>query len=210
MATFGELKTQVSGRLLDPNSVAVSSSDVAASINQSIKYWKVHEFDFNKFKDSVTLTLQDGTIPLTGDFLAPVDAEGAFNIEYSSQRYNLVKVSEDQYNAKWRGNGYGIPQIFARIGQSYEVFPLPDRAYTLNRHFLKDYTDLSDSSDTNDFTINADRLIMLWSVANLIAEFRQDEKMETYFRNAARDEAENLGVLTDKLETTGRLETENL
>lgn len=206
MATFADLQTKVSSRLLDPNGQAVSSADVAAAINDSISYWKYRAFWFNTVYDSGTMTLQDGTIPLPSDFLCPATDDGAFQIEYSEQRFILCKLNSEQYNAKYRGNGYGRPQFYARIGQSYEVYPLPDRAYTIKRSYLKDYAALSNGTDTNDFTTNAGRLIVLWSVANLIAELRQDEKMESYFRNAAEDQYRQLTVMTDKSDGTGSLE----
>ena len=205
MATFGEMQTSVSKRLLDPENVAVSSSDVADSINSSIKYWKFRRFWFNEVNDNVTLTIENGTLPVTGDFLVSTMKDDGFNVEYSDQRYPLKKISQSEYDGAWLGNGFGIPKYYARIGTTYQVYPLPDRAYTVNRHYIKDYGDLTDTAETNDFTINADRLIELWTLANMSAEFRQDTVMETYYRAAADDEYRNLRVMTDKSNSTGRL-----
>lgn len=85
------------------------------------------------------------------------------------------------------------------------VYPLPDRAYTVNVHYLKEYEPLVADSDTNDFTEKANRLILLWATANLTAEFRQDDKMETYFRGAAEDEYRQLRVMNDKMNGSGKL-----
>jgi hypothetical protein len=205
MATFADIKTRVSGRLLDPNNTAVSSADVAASINDTIRYWKSTEFWFNSKYADVTLTIEDGTIPLPDDFYCPATKNGGFQIEYSNQRYNLSKIEPTQYSAAWQDNGYGIPQSYARLGQSYEVLPLPDRAYTLKCLYLKEYADLVNDADTNDFTNNASRLITLWTCANLIAELRQDEKMESYFRQACMDELRQLQQMTGNLNSTGTL-----
>lgn len=205
MATFGEIQTAVSKRLLDPNNVSVSLSDVADSINNAIRYWKFRRFWFNEVDDSVTLTIEDGTLPVTGDFLVSTMKDDGFNIEYSDQRYPLKKISTSRYDSRWLGNGFGLPKFYARMGTTYEVYPLPDRAYTVNRHYIKDYSDLVNAGDTNDFTINADRLITLWTLANMSAEFKQDDKMEAYYDGAARDEYRQLGVMTSKTNGTGRL-----
>lgn len=205
MATFGEIQTQVSKRLLDPNNVAISSSDVAASINDAIRYWKFRRFWFNEVFDSVTLTENVGTVPMTGSILVPSTDNGGFVIEYSDMRYPLRKVLQQEYDTVWLENGYGLPYLYARVGRDYEVYPLPDRAYTLKRHYLKEYTDLSIPNDTNDFTDYASRLIMLWAAANLSGELRQDEKMEEYFRNAANDEYRQLQVMTDKSNGSGKV-----
>ena len=206
MATFGELQTSVSARILDASQTAVSSSSVAASINNSIRYWKYKRFWFNQVSDTSTMTLEDATIPLPSDFLVPTKDNGAFVIEYSDMRYPLCKISDNEYNGLFLDNGYGLPSAYARIGQSYEVYPIPDRAYTIRREYLKDYAVLSSSSDTNDFTNYADRLLMLWSCADLSAEFRRDLEMENYFRNAARDEYNLLQMMTQKSNGTGSLE----
>lgn len=205
MATFGELQTSVSKRLLDASNTAVSSSDVATAINSAIDYWKTTRFYFNVVEDTVSLTAQDGTIPVTGSVLGPSKQDGAFVVEYSNMRYPLQKISENTYNAWFLENGYGIPRFYARVGQSYEMYPLPDSAYILRRSYYKDYTDLVNSSDTNDFTDYADRLIMFWACAELIGGLRQDDKMEGYFTNKAMDEKNRLLGFTNKLNSSGRL-----
>jgi hypothetical protein len=103
-------------------------------------------------------------------------------------------------------NGYGLPKVYARIGQSYEVYPLPDLAYTCRREYLKEYAALVNSSDTNDFTNLADRLIVLWTCADLVFEIRRDPDAETYFRTAAKDEFSLLQMMTQQSNGTGKLE----
>lgn len=205
MATFAEIQSSVSKRLLDPDNTAVSSADVAASINSAISYWKFRRFWFNEVRDSATMTQSIGTIPLPDNFLVPVSDDDGFAIEYSNMRYPLRKISQQDYDSIYLNNGYGLPRSYARIGQNYEVFWLPDQNYTISRHYLKDYEPLVADGDTNDFTTYADRLIMLWALANLSGELRQDDKMEAYYRAASKDEYTNLNIMTGKSNGTGRL-----
>jgi hypothetical protein len=206
MATFAEIQTAVSKRLLDANNTAVSVADVAAAVNSAIKYWKFRRFWFNEVNDSATMTIQDGTIPLPSDFLVPAYDDGAFRIEYSESRYSLTKLSTKEYNDIYAANGFGLPRFYAPFNPSqYEVYPLPDRDYTITRAYLKDYAPLVNGTDTNDFTIYADRLITLWAAGNLSGELRQDDKMESYFRNAAMDEFRQLTLLSDKISSSGSL-----
>ncbi len=207
MATFGALQTAVSKRLLDAQNVSVSQQDVATSLNDAIAYWKYKRFWFNETVSSQTLTAQDGTIPLPADFLIPAYEDASFIIDYSQQRYPLEKVLSSVYDGRYMDNGYGLPRCYSRVGDSYEVYPLPDQAYTIIVRYLKDYSaiEYSNYNATNDWTDNADRLILLWSCANLIGEIRQDEKMESYFRNAAENEFRNLSAVTNKLNSSGKL-----
>jgi hypothetical protein len=206
MSTFGEMQSYVSKRLLDPNNISVSSSDVAQAINDAISYWKFRRFWFNEVSDTATMTAQDPSFPYPSDFLVPATKDDGFNIHYSAMRYPLAKITQQQYDGLFLTNGYGIPRWYARIGnEEYKCYPIPDQAYTVGRHYLKDYDALVNTSDTNDFTENADRLINLWALANLSAELRQDDKMEAYYRQAANDEYRNLRVMTNKANGTGKL-----
>lgn len=209
MSTFGEIQTKVSARLLDANNTAVSTSDVDAAINDSINYWKYRRFGFNSEVDYAAMTAQNAVIPLPSDFLVPFTDDDGFAIEYGQVRYPLVKLTTQQYDALYVANGYGLPRWYARIGDNYEVYPMPDQNYQVRRNYLKNYTPLTSAGQTNDFTDNASRLLVLWTCANLIAEFRQDEKMEAYFRSGANDEYKNLRVLSDKENGTGKLSLES-
>lgn len=209
MATFAQMKTYISARLIDVNNQSVSLASIGDAINDSISYWKTTRFWFNEEFATGTMTLQDGTIPLPNDFLIPVDDLDGFLIEYSDTRYPLAKLSASQYDGTYLSNGFGLPRYYARVGQDYEVYPLPDRAYTVKSHYLKDYPTLVNDSDTNDFTIEASRLINLWTLADLMAELRQDDKMETYYRSAATDQAQNLLMRTTKSNATGTLSNDS-
>lgn len=206
MATLADIQTQVSARLLDPNNTAVSLASVTSAINDAVNYWKNNRFFFNERHDTATLTAQDPSFPYPTDFLVPATQDDGFYIEYSGIRYPLSKVSQPYYDARFLSTGFGIPKIYAKIANdNYQCYPIPDRNYTVGRHYLKDYVDLSAGTDTNDFTVKASRLIMLWATANLTAELRQDDKMEAYYRAAAEDEVLNLRNLTDKENASGRL-----
>ncbi len=205
MATFQELQQRVSARLLDPSNIAVALSVVQQSINDAVDYWKFKRFWFNTERDTATMTIQDGTIPLPDDFLVPFTDDSGFEIEYSNMRYPLKKISQTMYDGMWLGNGYGLPQYYANMAGEYEVYPLPDRAYTVRRNYLKDYDALSANADTNDFTTNAPRLIEYWALANLHRDIRQDEKMSDAFFNSAQDEYKNLQTMTTKSNATGGL-----
>lgn len=206
MATFADIRNQVSKRLLDPNAIAVSSADVGQAINSSVSYWSFRRFWFNEVSDSATLTAQSGSFPYPSDFLVPATKDDGFNIEYSSMRYPLVKITQQEYDAMYLSNGYGIPRWYARMGDDqYQCYPLPDQNYTVNRHYLKNYVPLVNDGDENDFTTYAARLLVLWTCADLNAELRQDDKMEAYFRARAGDEYKNLRVMSNKSNSTDRL-----
>ena len=207
MATFGELQTSVSKRLLDANNTAVSSSDVATALNDSIAYWKFRRFFFNEETYDDTLTAQDSFIPLPDDFLLPAFDDGAFVINYSAMKYPLGKISSQEFNNVYLTNGFGLPLSYARVGSDYRCYYIPDRDYDFTGYYLKDYVDIAQENynATNDFTDFAPRLLVLWACSILIAELRQDEKMEAYYTSRAQNEYRNLLVMTNKSNASGRL-----
>lgn len=195
----------MSKRLLDPDNTAVSLPDVASAINDAVRYWKYKRLWFNEGYSSTVAVLHDPIIPLPSDFLVPSTDNDGFNIQYSAMRYPLKKITQSQYDSIYLTNGFGLPRMYARVGSDYVMYPKPDRTYDVNCHYLKNYAPLVNAGDTNDFTDNADRLLTLWACANLIAEFRQDEKMETYFRKASMDEYNELQLMTRKSNASGTL-----
>lgn len=205
MATFGEMQTYVSARLLDPNNTAVPSSSVASALNDALRYWRIRRFWFNTASQDLTLTQGDPLIPLPDDFLVELPMNDGFVIAYGSMRWPLIKKNPREYDDVYLTDGLGLPEIYTVKAGDYFCYFIPDQNYTIRVYYLKQYEDMENSNDTNDFTENAERLLELWALANLSAELRQDDKMESYYRAAAQDEYKNLGVFNAKVNSPGHL-----
>lgn len=207
MATFGELQTSVSKRLLDANNTAVSSSDVATALNDAIAYWKFRRFWFNEAEYTSNLTANDDLIPLATDFLLPAYDDNSFFIDYSAMRYVLKKRKSMQFDSQYLSNAFGLPYSYSNLSGAWRCYYIPDQGYSITSRYLKDYAEIEQTNyqATNDFITNAPRLILLWACANLVAELRQDEKMEQYYRAASENEYNQLQVRTAKTNSSGRL-----
>lgn len=205
MATFAQMKQWVSKRLQDPNNTAVSSADVGDLINQSVDFWKNTRFYFNEVVDSAFLTEGDNSIPLPDNWLCP-SIDPAFVIVYSGIRYPLAKVSETSYDASYLSNGTGQPFWFARQAtDQYVCYPIPDQDYELRRYYIKDYDDLSNDSDTSDWTTDARNLIQYTAAAYGSRDLRQDIEMYQSLWDQAQMELKSLLQTTRKDNATGRL-----
>jgi len=202
---LGEIQSYISARLIDPNNQSVSLATITQAVNQSIEYYKITRFWFNEVRDSATLTAGNAVIPLPDNFLFPFSDDDGFAIFYSDTRYPLVKITAQQYDGYFLSNGTGLPRFYARLGNEYHTWWVPDQNYTIQRHYIKDYDALSATSDTNDFTDHASRMICMWTLANLSAELRQDDKMEAYYRSAADAEFVRLCQRGNKSNGTGKL-----
>lgn len=203
MATLAVMRQWVSKRLQDPNNTAVSAADVDGLINEALNYWKNVRFYFNEITDTTTLTQNDAAVPIPTDWLCP-SIDDCFVVEYSGIRYPLRKISESMYNAFYLSNGVGQPWYFTRQANSeYQVYPIPDRDYTLRRFYLKNYDDFSGDSDTNDFSTYATNLLQYTAAAYGSRDFRQDVTMYNAFWAQALIEEENLLATTRKSNATG-------
>lgn len=210
MATFSELKTAVSKRLLDVNNTVVSEADVGDTINASIKYWKGRHFWFNEFSEVKTLTVDDPEIPLPSSvtMFRPF-REGGLVLEDSDERFDITAVRPQDYD--WENlEQSGRPYIRTYRNKKWYCYDYPKEAYSVTWYGVKDYSALSSGSDENDFTTYADRLIMFDALSRLHIEFRQDREMGSLFAAGAQDEYDNLKKTTEDLTGTGVLAVETI
>ena len=203
MATFAQMKTWVSKRLQDPNNTSVSSADVGDMLNQALRFWSNTRFTFNEKTDTAILTEGNPSITLPAEWFLP-SIDDAFVIEYSGIRYPLRKINVTMYNAFYLSNGVGQPWYFTReANEEYQVYPIPDRDYTIRRFYLKKYADFSADADENDFSINAPELLQYSAAAYGSRDFRQDKEMYDSFWSQAELEKKNLLVNAQKANATG-------
>jgi len=209
---FSDIITAVSKRLIDPSNTAVDVSDVKEAINEAVRYWKIRRFWFNEVADTATLTRQDPNFPFpTASCLLPAFGTDGFYVIYSNLRYPLRKIANQEFDNIFLSNGYGIPRWYARIGDvGYQCYPIPDKDYTLGRHYLKEYADLVNDSDENDFTTNAARLLTLRALSTLSMELRQDATMAAYYSDKEHAEYQNLLLRTTKQNASGSLSIASL
>lgn len=212
-ATFGVLQTRVSARVIDPSNVSISASNVAQAINDAVAFWKTRKFYFNQRTVDLTLDTSaalDGSATSDPFVLqygntnslypnAPVlpqnflyeDEENGFTIPYNNLTYLIKKQPPAIYdNANIRG--VGLPYIYCFRNGNYEIYFLPQIAYTLRVNYICDYVDLVNSSDTNDFTTYADKLIEYDAISRLLADLRLDDERAERFAARAQTEYTNL------------------
>ena len=199
------MKTKVSKLIHDPSYTAISEEDVGAAINDALRYWKNKRFWFNEAVDtSVTFTASTAAIgDMPSDILYPLE-RGGIVLDYQNMRYELQKIRPEEYDAM-NNETEGRPLYYTYRTAAYEVYPYPDQAYTGVVRYIQDYSDLSAASDTNDFTTNAEALLVYDAASRLQAERNQDEKMEAYFTARAKNEYNILLSRTNKQNSTGSI-----
>lgn len=191
-------------RLQDASFRSISSSNVDDVINQALKYYKFRRFWFNDTEVDITLTVSDRVVPDIPDDLLQELPEGGLSIFYGNIYYPLEKRSSQLFDND-DVSATGLPYMYTYRNQGYEVYFLPNIAYTLKLRYLKDYDDLASDGDTNDFLTHADMMIYYNALSRIYGEFKQDAKMEAYYTSRASDEEINVSRRTSALAGTGTL-----
>jgi hypothetical protein len=208
MATLGELQTSIAARVLDVNNTAVSLAQITSALNDAIRTWKLERYWFNTKTDNVTLTTDSAVLTPPSDFLIELPKSG-FTIDYGNTKWPLMKISPLEYSES-DNQSNGLPRVYEWVGGIYSVYYIPDQDYTVICRYIKDYDNLVNTSDTNDFTVNATDLITYDALAKLHGELRQDEKMESYYSARAENEHKLLTKFTSKNTGSGRLSVETI
>ena len=210
MATFAELRTRVSRKLIDPSNTAVSVANVGDAINDAIRFWRYKHFWFNEATATTTLVVGNPVIPnFPTDFLFE-DEDNGFVIPYQQISYTLKKKHPKEYDLESIQNAKGIPYIYTWRNGVYSVYFNPNIAYTLNIYYIKNYIDLSADADNNDFTNYADQLIVYEALSRLTGEERQDMDTGNSYSAKANREFTNLKQRSAKQAATGRLSIETI
>jgi len=207
MPTFVELRNLVSRRVQDVNNTAITVTDVGDTINASIRYWKQKMFWFNEVTDIVTLTANNPVLTPTIPILYLMRDDGMALLD-QSYRYVLRHITPTEYDQNDIGQ-IGRPFAYTYRNGGYELYYYPMDPYQVRIHGIRDYVDLVEDSDTNDFTVYADRLIMFDSMARIYAEIRQDYESAAVFDKAADQEYRNLMTRTANNTTTGTMGIDN-
>lgn len=209
MPTFAQLRAKVSKKLIDPNNTAVSVADVGDAINDAIRFWQYRRFWFNEASTTTTLIVNNEIIPgIPSDFLYE-DEENGFVIPYANISYTLKKKPPKVLDGI-STNAQGLPFIYTWRNGQYEVYYLPNLAYTLNIYYIKSYSDLSADGDNNDFTNKADQLITYEALSRLSGEDRQDLQMDNTYAAKADREYKNLCSRTFQQTASGYLTVETI
>jgi len=204
MATFGELKTKIANRLKDPSNIAVTDSQLGDVINESIQFWSKRRYWFNEFEETKALVSNDPVIPALTTTPLYIFKDGGMTINYASTRWPLTKISPSEYD-DINDQGRGIPFAYTFRNDQYEVYYYPEQTFNLVVRGVEKYADLSASGNSNDFTINAPDLILYEALSRTYAEFRQDEKMESYYQARALNEHKAITARTSRNNSSGRL-----
>lgn len=207
MATLGELRTKVGERLQDATFQSISASSVTAIINDAIRFYKYRRYWFNETEADLTCTASNPVLPgIPSDFLYELK-RGALAIEYGNAVYPLSKIDTETYD-NMNTEGLGMPGVYCYRNNEFSLYPYPNFAYAVKFRYIKDYAELVNDVDYNDFTTIAPNMVLYNALSRIYAEFKQDPNMESYYSARADNEEANIMKRSSALSGSGTLTTE--
>lgn len=205
MADLQTIRNAVARKVQDPDMTgSLTSTIVDYEINRSIRYYEKYRFNFNEDLSTITLTANTQVVPdIPSDLSSPLYVNGLMLID-SQVKISLKKLLPDDFFNR-DDDQTGRPYFWTYRDGQFLLLPTPDQAYSLKFRYLKSYADLSGDTDTNDFTDNAEDLIMLHTVKNLYAEDKQDPESASYYQALEDKELASIMEKSNGYNSTGFL-----
>lgn len=204
MATLKQIRDRVARKSQDADFTALSASVVDSEINRAIRYYQNQQFWFNENLTTITLTAGSNIVPnIPSDVISELQVNGLTLID-QQVKIDLKKMPTNLFMER-DFNQTGRPMFYTYRNRQYLLQPIPQEAYTLQFRWLKLYADLVNDNDTNDFTINAEDLIMLHTLKSIYAEDKEDTERGMYYQGLEDSELKSLQKRNDDRLSTGEL-----
>ncbi len=209
MVTLSALRTRIASKLSNDSLVSPTATQIDTAINGTIDYYENDYFWFQQ--GTSELSTVAGTPTLTGlpsDFYYQRHPN-SFVLEKDNRFFELIYITPQQYDRMADTNSSSTPRFYTYRDDVFEIYPFPDAVYTVNLYYYKSYVDLT-SNDSNDFTINAVRLIEDKTLGDLFLDYRGDpESAKSYF-SKAKDEYKRIKRQTYNRVARGKIVQESI
>lgn len=155
MATFGEIQDRINRDHLNRTDF---TAETVRAIRASIRHYEHERFWFNESSTALATTTSISHIARPSTFFATDELRFfyATSASYSLTRVDMKDLLELRAGAQTQGQ----PTHYAEWGERYELFPIPDSAWTVTVHGFQQLPALSGTADTNAWTSAAEDLIV--------------------------------------------------
>jgi hypothetical protein len=210
MADLDTIRNRVARKVQDPDMTgSLTSAIITDEINRSISFYEKSRFNFNEAQSDITLTADTQVVPsIPSDLSSPLYVNALMLID-SQVKITLQKLSPTDFFNRDQDQT-GRPYFWTYRNSEFLLLPLPQEAYTLKFRYLKTYTALSGDTDTNDFTDNAEDLIMLHTVKNIYAEDKQDPESAAYYQALEDIELKSIMERSNDFNSSGYLSNNSI
>lgn len=210
MATLKQIRDSILTKLDDADAIQrPTSAQVDTQINSTIDFYENKIFWFSEIVADLTATA--GNRVLSGiptDFKMLIEPNSLV-VLLSGIKHLVRHITPLEYDAIDH-NSQGLPRWFTFREGNIELMWIPDQNYAFKLFYRKQYVDLVQDGDTNDFTDNAPRLIEYRTLSDLLFDFREDDARGSTYSQRAQEEFRQIQNETYNRTSTGLLLTEDI
>lgn len=159
---------------------------IVRAVQAAIRHYERKRWHWNETTTTLTASNGVATLSVPSDFLV-LDL---LEVQFQSASYALQRESFDfiKHMNAWPG-GNNLPTRFTQRGATFEVAPIPDSAYLLNCHYLKQLVELTSASmtATNDWLSAAEDLIVYHATKIMWANVLRNGQEAAQYAQLERD-----------------------
>lgn len=189
MATFIQLQNQIAYdiRTISTASASGLQTQIQAAINAAVAHYERQNFYFNETIFTFSTVVNQEYYSVSDNANIPNLSEiDAVKILVNGSTYKVTKkdfayLDEIQTNTAYTGD----PVFYAYYDQKIRFYPIPQAVRTVTIAGLLKYADLSNDSDTNDFTDEAPELIRQRAIADLKTGMLENDDAKAEMRSLA-------------------------
>jgi hypothetical protein len=205
VATYGQLQSIIKDRLNED----YLDSQIASAINSSIDFFEQEHMWFNEGVANIILNTGDPVIPnIPADFNYEV-RNGGLQIVDNNNHFPLRRINNVEYDSI-NNQSSGRPYVYVQKNNQILLYSFPDQNYPLELYYVKTYADLVNESDTNDWTVNAARLIEAKTIEDIWLNQRKDIERWRFFMAKTAEEFKRIQRQNKQRIITNKLIVEDL
>lgn len=186
MATYLDMRTRIADELA--NDGDITSDQINYAIQDAIKQYERREWWFTSAIDTFT-TVQNQEYYTATDWSALTNAVqiDGMTVTYNGIQTALAAVDYETINELQTNYAIALPRNFAYYKQAIRLYPIPSGAYTMTVSYGKRLATLSNDSDTNAWTTEAEELIRQSAKRRIALNYLSSEEVAARFAGMERE-----------------------
>lgn len=142
MATLGEVQDRINNDYLNRTDLIAETKRAVAG---AVRFYERQRFWFNESSTAIATVAAQSHVATQSTFFTTDRLRFFYQ---SSASYQLAKVDHETLLDLRSTQTRGKPTHYAEWGERYELFPIPDSAYTVTVHGIQQLPILGQTSDT--------------------------------------------------------------
>lgn len=190
--SYGDMQRRIADELLRSD----LTSQIQNAIQTAIKEYERNPFYFNQLRQDTAFNTSHGQefyTSATSSLIASMVTLNRVTVTVSGNRYSMnPRTPEYMEDTSVNPVVYGQPVDYAYFAEQLRFYPIPDNAYAVALSGIYRLNTLSNSTDTNAWTSDAELLIRCRAKYELAMHVLRDPDMAQQMKGAEFEAFSNL------------------